>query len=60
MLPSPTLSILAAVVIGALVYAWILDTSFLKGLLIGVIATVIGYAVFFLFASIFVAGLLAA
>ena len=60
MLPSPTLSILAAVVIGALVYAWILDTSFLKGLLIGVIATVIGYAFFFLFASIFVAGLLAA
>lgn len=46
--------------IGALVYAWILDTSFLKGLLIGVIATVVGYAVFFLFASIFVAGLLAA
>lgn len=45
------IAVLVAIIVGAAIYAWVLRTSWLKGLLIGVIATVIGViAAFLLFA----------
>lgn len=52
---TPIVALIVAVVVGSAVYAFILDTSWLKGLLIGIIAMIIGVVVFVVLASFFLA-----
>lgn len=54
--PNPAVALLVAVVAGSAIYAFVLNTTLVKGFLIGVISTVIAVVVFMLFGSLFAAG----
>lgn len=53
LLTNPVLSLAAAVIVGSAIYAWMLDTTFLKGLAIGILATVITAIIVIILASVF-------
>lgn len=53
---SPAIGILVAVLAGSAIYAWILETTLIKGFLIGLVSTVIAVAVILVFGGMLTLG----
>lgn len=54
--PSLGVALLVAIVAGSAIYAFVLDTTLIRGFLIGVVSTVIGVVVLLIFGSLLAAG----
>lgn len=54
--PNLGVALLVAVVAGSAIYAFVLDTTLIRGFLIGIVSTVIGVVVLVIIGNLFVAG----